>query len=232
MKQLENKPIYFIGDNHGQYDHMVSIVKSFDLRDCYLIHLGDGGEGFLPTDKQCRQFVYLNEFFSTRNVHYMSIRGNHSDPFYFQGESRIVHSNFELIEDYTVMEYNGKTIQFVGGAVSIDRAARTEGISYWIDEAFVLDENKAQKVDILITHTAPSWCYPQQVNSFVLEWARGDEYLLDDLVVERQYVDRLFEICQPTLHLYGHFHASWSEFVKGCKHKLLNCNEVWEYRSE
>lgn len=232
MKKLEDKPMYFMGDNHGEYQNMIDLIKHHEIQNCYFVHVGDGGEGFLEITKQLRQFSYLNEFFQARNIHYMSIRGNHSDPFYFNGESRIALSHFELIEDYTVIEYNGKTIQFIGGAVSIDRVARNEGTSYWVNEPVHFDRDKCQKVDILVTHTAPSWCFPQQFNRMVYDWALRDAYLLEELTEERAIMDEIFKICQPSLHLYGHFHSAWSEEIKGCKHKLLNINEIWELRSE
>lgn len=230
MKKLDERPMFFMGDNHGMYETMFDLIKQHDLSNCYFIHLGDGGEGFVDTAKQCRQFSYLNDFFKARDIQYMSIRGNHSDPFYFTGSSRFVGSNFELIEDYTVLEYKSKKIQFVGGAISIDRIDRTEGVSYWKDEHLVLDESKCEKVDVLITHTAPSWCFPQKFNDMVLYWARRDGPLAKELIEERKQMDKVFGICRPSLHLYGHFHSSHTEEVNECKHKLLNINEIWEYR--
>lgn len=230
MKILENIPMYFMGDNHGEYQYMFDVIKNNDIKDCYFIHLGDGGEGFVPLEKQLRQFTYLNDFFRAHNIQYMSIRGNHSDPFYFKPDSRVTMSNFELLEDYTVMEYKGKKIQFVGGAISIDRTHRNEGMSYWKEESVVLDKDKCQKIDILVTHTAPSWCFPQQFNDIVYGWARHDSSLLKELTEERGLMDEVFKICQPSLHLYGHFHSSYTENVNDCIHKLLDINEVWELR--
>jgi hypothetical protein len=65
----------------------------------------------------------------------------------------------------------------------------------------------------------------------VYGWAREDAYLLEDLTEERAVMDEIFKICDPSLHLYGHFHSSWTEVVNKCKHKLLNINEIWEYNS-
>ena len=230
MKTLDNCPMYFMGDNHGDYDIMFNLIKQYELENCHFIHLGDGGEGFLEKAKQCRQFVYLNDFFKARNIQYKSIRGNHSDPFYFTGNSRFTASNFELIEDYTVVEYNGKKIQFIGGATSIDRSHRKEGVSYWSNEPLVFEESKCEKVDILVTHTAPSRCFPQKFNDMVLYWTAEDKTLMAELIEERRLLDNIFNICQPSLHLYGHFHSSCTEEIDGCKHKLLNINEIWEYK--
>ena len=232
MKKLENLPLLFIGDNHGNYDHLFSLIKRHALENCYLFHVGDGGEGFLKTAKQYRQFNQLNDFFKGRNIQYKSIRGNHSDPFYFTGTSRFIETHFELIEDYTVLEYKDKKIQLIGGATSLDRIDRTEGVSYWKGETLVLDESKCQKVDILVTHTAPMWCFPQGFNDTVLYWASRDRALTADLLKERQQMNTILNICKPSLHLYGHFHASHTELVNGCKHKLLNIDEIWEYSDD
>ena len=227
--KLNPIPMYFMGDHHGDWEVVIRLIKQFGLKDCYLIHLGDGGEGFLPLQKQLRQFDYMNDFFKTHNVQYMSIRGNHSDPFYFKGSNRVTLSNFTLIEDYTIAEYKGKLIQFIGGAISIDRTDRILGSSYWEDEVVVYDKDKCHKVDILITHTAPSRCFPNQLNQLVYNWALRDAYLIEELTDERTVMDAIFNICDPKLHLYGHFHSSVTEVIDDCKHKLLGINEIWEF---
>ena len=228
MITLDPLPLFFVGDHHGSYTDLFDIIKQHDIKDSYLIHVGDGGEGFITNrDKQLRQYDYINDHFKNRNIFYKSIRGNHSNPLYFRGENRIHLSHFELIEDYTLGIYQGKTIQFIGGAISIDRVARSPNVSYWEDEAAFFDKDKCSKVDILVTHTAPSWCFPYKFNEMVLNWARRDAYLTEDLIEERSLLDAIFKICSPSLHLYGHFHTSWTEQIHQCKHKLLNINEFW-----
>ena len=223
----KNKQLLFLGDTHGNYENLFYNIENKRIENCYLIHVGDGGEGFLSQDKQLRQFDDMNKRFKKKNIEYKSIRGNHSNPEYFFGDNITCLENFELIEDYTVMEHNGKLIQFIGGATSIDRTMRKEGISYWKDEVLKYDKDKLRKVDILVTHTAPSWCFPQQFNEMVYGWAREDADLLEDLTDERAVMDEIVKTCQPSLHLYGHFHSSWTEEINGCKHRLLNINEIW-----
>ena len=87
-----------------------------------------------------------------------------------------------------------------------------------------------KEVDVLITHTAPSWCFPQQFNEMVYGWATEDAYLLEDLTEERSVMDEIFKKCKPKYHYYRHFHSSWTEEINGCKHKLLNINELYEFR--
>jgi hypothetical protein len=187
MKTLnKDKPILFLGDHHGEWSHLLDIIDTKKISDCYLISVGDSGIGFAHKKTQEKNNKWLNMEFKDRNIIFMATRGNHDDPSHFQGLNRVSLSNFELIEDYTVMEYNGKTIQFIGGAVSIDRTFRKEGHSYWKDEVVHFERDKCKKVDVLVTHTTPSWCFPQQFNEMVYGWAREDAYLLEELTNERK----------------------------------------------
>ena len=227
MKILDkNKPIFYVGDHHGDWSQLFWFINRTKIENCYLISVGDLGIGFKPKKEQINDINRLNIKFKKLNINFMSIRGNHDDPNYFKGENIIKLSNFELIEDYTIMEHSGKLIQFVGGAISIDRTGRKEGISYWADEIVTFIKDKLQKVDILVTHTAPIWCFPQQFNEMVYGWAREDAYLLEELTDERAVMSEILKVCQPSLHLYGHFHSSWTETINGCKHRLLNINEI------
>jgi len=231
MKLDETKPLIFLGDHHGNWNELFYLIKIKKLNECNIISVGDLGIGFLRKgDSQHKICENLSREFKNKNINFYGIRGNHDYPFYFQGLDRVSLSNFELIEDYTIAEYNGKKIQFIGGAVSIDRTARKEGVSYWEDEAVNFEKDKCQEVDILVTHTAPSWCFPSKFNQMVYGWALEDAYLLKDLTDERAVMDEIFKLCKPNFHVYGHFHDSLMEIINGCKHNLLNINELYEYK--
>ena len=228
IKKLnEKKPLLFLGDHHGAWSQLLDIIENKQISNCYLISVGDCGIGFTNRKNQERINEQLNKEFKDNNIVFMAIRGNHDDPAYFSGPERVALSNFELIADYTVVEYGDKKIQFIGGATSIDRTGRTEGTSYWEGEVVDFKKDKCEEVDILVTHTAPSWCFPQQFNEMVYGWALEDAYLLEDLTGERATMDEICKLCKPKLHLYGHFHSSWTEEINGCKHRLLNINEIW-----
>lgn len=228
-KKLDgNKPIIFLGDNHGNWNDIFFKIKTKKISNINIISVGDLGIGFYPS-RDMSTCDLLNKQFKERNINFYGIRGNHDDPLYFKGDNRVCLDNFELIEDYSVYEHNSKLIQFIGGAVSIDRTGRTLDVSYWENEGVVFNREACQKVDILVTHTAPSWCFPQQFNEMVYGWAREDAFLIEDLTDERAVMDEIFKLCSPSLHLYGHFHSNWSERVNGCVSRLLDINELWEY---
>lgn len=226
--KLNNHPIVVLGDTHGAWGDLLYDIELKNIENVNLISVGDLGVGFKPTkDLEYLQCEKLNARFKEKNIFFKGIRGNHDNPEYFKGSSRITLSNFELLEDYTVADHLGKKIAFVGGAVSIDRTGRKEGVSYWLNEPVEYLPNSCGKVDVLITHTAPSWCFPQQFNEMVYGWAREDAYLLEDLTDERAVMDELFKLFDPSLHFYGHFHSSWVEKINSCEHRLLNINELY-----
>lgn len=224
----EGKPLFLLGDIHGDWNELFFRIREHDIKDSYIVSVGDLGIGFkYKKEHEYKQSENLNNLFKQRGITFYGIRGNHDDPSYFKGNDRLIFSNFELLEDYTVAKYGASTIQFIGGAISIDRTGRKEGVSYWKDEALVFNREYCQKVDILVTHTAPSYCFPQQFNEMVYGWAKEDAHLLKELTEERAVMDEIFKICAPSLHFYGHFHSNRVENIDICTHRLLNIDELF-----
>lgn len=229
---MDQKPIYILGDVHGQFGRLRENIVKFNFRDCYIICVGDLGIGFQhPLRGEMSQCVKLNNFMVERNIQFMSIRGNHDDPIYFNGPNQITLSNFRLLSDYHLEEINGERFLFVGGAVSIDRTHRTEGRSYWKDEVFVYDEERVQPCDVLITHSAPHWIGPFDKDG-LSGWCERDATLWDICYKERIEHNLLIQKCGAKRHYCGHFHAyHWVEFGE-CYSTILNIDqfkEHWKY---
>ena len=132
---------------------------------------------------------------------------------------------------------NEKKILCVGGAVSVDRTLRKEDIDYWSNENFSYQEDKLNKVrgDIVITHSAPSFCFPQS-KSEISEWLKNDLKLDKDITEERTLHDKLYEKLilngkHPSKWIYGHFHHSCRERVEETEFILLNELELLEINS-
>jgi len=226
----QNKPLILLGDNHGDWSSLFSLLDHNSVTNATLIHLGDDGIGFQPnkaaTLSLCAQ---LNQRFKDRAIEFYSLRGNHCDPQYFTDPNLITMGNFNLIEDYTTGVWGDQTVQFVGGAISIDRKGRAPFISHWPNEGALFSPEKCVKVDILITHSCPPWCHPERLNSMVLGWAKIDPPLLAELKKEREILAEIFSLCQPKYHYYGHMHDSWNSKIGGCTHRLLAINELYEH---
>jgi len=221
-----SKPIYIVGDIHGKWDQLFLKIKASEIRNFILIGVGDLGIGFLNTERQARQFDYINSFFGGKGIDFIGIRGNHDDPAYFDGS--INHSNFKLLPDYTSLTLNDREFLFVGGAISIDRKIRKEGVSYWAGEKFILDHSKIKRCDVLITHSAPTWSGPFD-KSGISGWCDRDETLWDECLQERKDHDILIKLCGASRHYCGHFHTSSSVDFDGCMSTILDELEVKEY---
>lgn len=254
--------LMFLGDIHGNFNLINQYVNQYGIKDAYIIQVGDFGVGFQPLEKERRTLGFVNPVLEKNNIMLYAIRGNHDYKPYFDNDP-FGFSNIKLLPDYTVLNLELdvlglteiKNILLIGGAVSVDRNwRRTEkqrkgdytihpGQSWWNDEIFVLENDKLvdiKDIDIIVTHTAPDYCPPDNSYGFgpFVEGIikdTGDVELRTDLMVERKQVTELFHILRLngndiTHHMYGHFHRSDTINMYGTKHRLLGVGELYEER--
>lgn len=216
--------VYAIGDIHGNNDAIIRLNKL--VKDSTIISVGDYGIGFQQNKKKEERIQQnLNDELQVNSNKLLVVRGNHDDPSYFRKETSLKLSNIEFLEDYALRDFNGFRILFVGGAISVDRKYRRQGVSYWEDEVFVLNKDKIQECDILITHSAPSWvgpCDKLDISGF----CANDFSLWDECVKERKDIDELIKLSKAKKHYCGHFHGSWMTNHENCYSRILDIDEV------
>lgn len=203
------------GDTHG----MIDVGKIVDFfyehegeytSEDYLIICGDVGIcGFSAFDEAETQSVFRNLPVTT-----LFVDGN--------------HENFEQLNSYDVDIWNGGKVHFIenriihlmrgqvyeidgtrfftfGGAYSIDKLYRTEGITWFPEEIPNREEyeegwHNLEKVDFqvdyILTHSGP-----REVVA-----AMGYGELSDDEVELRQYFQRIADNTDFTAWYFGHFH--------------------------
>lgn len=230
----------YIGDTHGgNYSLFKDWLEDPELHNKNFIHVGDFGLGFssVPFDKgilhdidnllrECNSFLWV-------------VRGNHDDPDWFDGKIEIELSNIVLVKDFDILEIEKERILFVGGAVSIDRIPRQRRRNgWWPGEVFpeiteqVKEKIKSQeRIDRVVTHTAPSFCFPTEFNELVYHFCDIDPGLYRDLPYERERVDELFDLVKPfkpKFWCYGHFHNSFVENHEDIEFHLLDIKELKE----
>lgn len=220
MKNLNIRPIYVIGDIHGNFkiDGKLSHLENADI-----IFLGDIGVG-LGAEKYLK---YFDAFLGIHKLTAYFLRGNHDNPKCWKEHNE--YENIVFLEDYEVFELSGITFLPIGGAISIDRKDRKEGFSYFLDEHVVYNIDSVKDVDVVLSHTSPSIFYPVVHSTFFLERVKVDPSLMEEVSIERKFLTDVFQkIKGLKAWYYGHFHSSNSEIIDGVKVSLLNVNEIKE----
>lgn len=222
--------IYITGDTHGDPLRFSSSNfkegKDLNKKDCVII-CGDFGLIWKEHDKESE---YWLEWLNNKPWTTLFIEGN--------------HSNFDLLNKYSVEQWNGgkihrikeniihltrgqifnidgKNVFTMGGAQSIDKMYRIEGISWWkeempsyremnegIDNLLAFDK----KIDIILTHTCPLSVLDYVVESDKI--VTGLEKYLDEVrtIVESKSKDYKW--------YFGHFH----------QHKKIDDNFMCLYK--
>lgn len=157
--------IYVTGDCHGMFDKIYFFADRMKLTEQdYVIVLGDMGL-FWRHDKQDANsnIKYFEEHY---NFNLYFIDGNHEN---FTLLNRLeedenhmgyVSEHIRHLKRGRTYEIDGKTILALGGADSIDKYRRTEGLSWWTDEQITNDDvarvNPDKHYDYVLSHCCPT----------------------------------------------------------------------------
>lgn len=233
MKSVND--IYVLGDIHGKISIIEELIIKNDLKNCYILCVGDFGIGSFLPDIGENGFIKLNNLLKSKNIIFYTIRGNHDNPKYFDGS--YTYSNLKLLKDYHFEIINDIRFLFVGGAISIDRILRMKKDLFmmnpnlkcwWADEKFIYDETKIKECDILITHSCSSWQVSQLLlNNNILDNISIIDYtLINDLKDEQNDIGKLMINCKCKQSYHGHFHMSNFIDRHDIRSMILDINEL------
>lgn len=208
--------IYITGDTHIPLDVEKLNTKSFPqqknlTKNDYVIICGDFGGVWYGNDKD----NYWLDWLESKSFTTLFVDGN--------------HENFDALAEYEECSWKGGKVQFVrpsvihlmrgyiydlegvsifvmGGARSVDKAYRKEGVSWWPQEMpnegeitrarqnLALNDNQ---VDLIITHDAPRSIaaminYEKTINDELMEFF---EEIKNNVGYRHWY--------------FGHFHLDW-----------------------
>ena len=178
----------FIGDIHGHIGPYLNL-----LTDCAeSIQVGDFGLGFGDITA-----ARVDDMLTGR--HYF-IRGNHDNP------AECAKSNHWIADGHTE-----RGMMFVGGADSIDKHMRTEGVSWWRDEELsysdlgrMIEIYYANKPRVMVTHDAPAELVARLFNCH-------------DANRTRSAFDTMLNIHKPDIWIFGHWHRRVDTVVNGTR---------------
>jgi len=239
--KFENKAIAVIGDIHGTFEVLHTLLKN--VENCVVFIAGDCGFGFSDTKVfKIKKMIAKNfdAFLEKRNLHLIFIRGNHDNPEYFLNEDirkDISNDRFILVPDYTYVEVDTTKILCVGGAVSVDRRFRKLNTDYWYGEEMSnvkhYAEIKNMKIDVLITHAVDRdsiQCNLPPMPDWLKISYDVDKKLALDCDREHKICLELFDYYNPKLWYHGHYHITHRVPIKDSTIIGLNINEIAEIK--
>lgn len=217
--------ILLLGDIHsnaGILDAALDVAKQSSA--VAIIQLGDFG---LFKENQ----EWFRSHIEDAHIPIYFIDGNHDDcSRWVQYDS--IHRVWDDRELYyvprgTVMELDGRTIAFMGGASSIDKKIRLENDMHWDHNENIIQEqyntllhNAAnKKIDIFLTHCPPHSVVQEHFDPLnKLFFGVGVDWIDPNQVIIEELWHKL-----GTPNIYsGHMHKR----VVGMTYRILNINEL------
>jgi predicted phosphodiesterase len=238
--QFINKTACVIGDTHT-----LNVVPIFNQKipekfcNGVFFHCGDCGEGFHHPKKERSLLKKLHEYLYNINSHLIICRGNHSDPAFFNDDhwaNTEFNDRIYFAPDYSTFQVNDKKFQLIGGSTSIDRCERLPNRSWWENEIVNFQPDRVERVDILITHSAPhnagiekADCNSTVRHYHAIETMEGND-LLGELANEQKIMQEISDLSGCSSHYFGHYHTShfYTDPSHGRKYVGLNINEFKE----
>lgn len=220
---MENR-LFVFGDTHGSHDIKKLNTRNWPeqkklTKDDVAISLGDFGLVWYPLGTNPEQEYWL-DWLTEKNFTTAVVLGNHECydiietlPWETKWENdvQVLHrpkGDIYFLKRGAIYNINGRKILAIGGAFSIDKAHRTEGISWWkqeditsaeIENCFNELDEKGYEVDYILTHTCPARIVSEFIHLSMWNVGKVRDFTAEFL----NEIDNLVEFKE--WH-FGHFH--------------------------
>lgn len=237
MKMFERYgTVAVAGDWHGVKHWMVKFVVWADrLGIETIVHVGD--IGFF----EMRDLTFLEHELAARDIMLLFIDGNHENHELIVSLPRdefgmgYVTDHIRHIPRGHLFSLNGQTWMGFGGASSIDRRERIEGVDWWPGELITYSQVMSvtgKRADVLVTHDVPMGV-PTIDNRYIKHnnphWpaeriAESDE--------QRKLLRAVFDEVQPQYVFHGHHHYAYMDTLEGATVVGLAMEQrPWHYQT-
>lgn len=201
------------GDTHGNVGairYKAEIAKEHGADRILVV----GDFGLWPGHDGVRYLDEVNRIAHDFNIHVFALPGNHEDHDQWDKWMNFglpTASGFTYVRDRLLLspkvhnwKWGGRRFFICGGAVSIDKKWRTEGVSWWAGEQF--DENnlasvlkyRGASIDYLFTHDCSDYT----------PWKNRLKPDLDSQR-NRNRIDQAINHLKPRMHFHGHMHERY-----------------------
>lgn len=210
--------VRLIGDVHGKFGRYGTLLRKAQEEAIDTIQVGDMGVGFRHPSG-VREGDWANNppyHLMTRSGRHRFIRGNHDNPLACK-----MHSQW--ITDGTIED----DVMFVGGGVSIDKALRIEGYTWWPDEelstrelACLIEVYACARPRVMITHDCPEGVALRLLDRLMPRRIFGLSKT-DFPSRTRETFEAMLAVHKPELWVFGHWHTSFNEEIDGVRFVCL-----------
>jgi len=210
--------IYITGDTHGDYSHIEEFCWCNETtKDDVIIILGDASINFHGDYLDVRLKSVLEEL----PITLFCIHGNHE----MRPESIQTYEEVEkfcgivyleqafpsllFAKDGEIYDFEGRKCVVIGGAYSVDRAYRKEGVDWWADEqpSDWIKEYVEKRlevagwcVDVVLSHTCPLKYLPLEALLPIYDRSRVDN-------TTEEWLDTVEDRLSYSNWYCGHFHT-------------------------
>lgn len=242
---LSAESALFVGDTHGDAGWLKSVVlpTARKMGIGTVIQVGDFGywpesRKFLNVVRNARAKFGVDVWFIDGNhEHFTTLNRNVSAAQVATGVPEGNRDPVELSPGFIYLPRGsrisvaGRSVACVGGAVSVDRADRIVGTSWFpeerINDSDILAVSVGGHADILITHDAPAgWRIPGAASEGALPISWYAE--LPSCDEHRGRVREVLELVTPSTLIHGHYHTAYEHWSTESWGRLdtfgLDCN--------
>lgn len=226
--------VLILGDSHCDLEHIDFAYDKAERFDCDAIFVV-GDFGYWSNFKEGQNFLLFCALRAARTeIPLYFLDGNHE---YHPDLLAMVEDEgregfIELEQHFyysprgNTWEWDGVKFMSVGGAHSIDRMARTDGID-WFEAELITEEDVEYastqgQVDVLLSHDAPL-----AVDMSAQMVSHGRNMIKGDLktIANRERLQRIVNSCTPKIVIHGHWHLQYQDRpFEGMKVMGLDCN--------
>lgn len=221
--------ILLLGDIHGDYRVLQrAIDRANEVNATALIQVGDFG---LYRSFNMNNEEQFKDVLTTSKVPVYFVDGNHDDCTRWTTYTNVtqIYPEFPLyyVPRGTVMELDGRTIAFMGGAASIDKNIRLSDGWHWDEMENIspyeilrmMDNARNKNIDMFITHCPPTSVINEHFDPRAkLQFGVG----LDWHDHNQDIIENIWRAIGTPMIYSGHMHKK----VEGMTYRILNINEL------
>lgn len=210
---LPDQRVAVCGDWHGNvgWARTIARVLPYIASDVTtLLHLGDWS---MPSEE-------IDEAFAATDIDRILVTVGNHEPFdqitplldEYPGAAVRVSKLTWFLPRPARLTIGGRQVLSLGGAASVDRQSRIEGLTWWHDEA-ITDHHVAEAIaggpaDLMLTHEGPAGTPVRPVREILrTNPHQFPEAALEASAASRARVSEVWDAVRPELLAHGHMHV-------------------------